>query len=144
METWEERLDHLLKLRGLQDETNGFLSFIPLAYQPGQTAVVARPAPATEDLRVVAVSRLMLDNFEHIKSYWVTVGESTCSVALWFGADDVDGTVQEEKIMHAAHAPTPAGMGRDRLKKMIQEAGFVPRERDGLYGPVRDTAVVGA
>jgi aminodeoxyfutalosine synthase len=137
IETLEERLDHMLKLRGLQDETGGFMSFIPLAFQPGNTGIVARQASAVDDLKTIAVSRLMLDNFEHIKSYWVTVGEETCSMALRFGADDVDGTILEERIMHAAKAKTPVGMARDRLIQIIREAGCVPVERDAVFSPIR-------
>ncbi|MBL0058009.1 MAG: CofH family radical SAM protein [Elusimicrobia bacterium] len=137
METIDERLDHMFKLRALQDETGGFLSFIPLAFQPGQTGIVDRPTSSIDDLKTVAVSRLLLDNFDHIKSYWVTVGEETCSMALRFGADDVDGTILEERIMHAAKAETPVGMARDRLVRIIREAGCVPVERDALYGVVR-------
>jgi len=133
METLDERLDHLIKLRTLQDQTGGFLSFIPLAFQPGQTGVVEHPTSVLDDLKTVAVSRLMLDNVDHIKSYWVTVGEETCAMALQFGADDVDGTILEERIMHAAQASSPVGMARDRLVRLIREAGCVPVERDALY-----------
>jgi aminodeoxyfutalosine synthase len=136
IETIEERLDHMLKLRSLQDETGGFLSFIPLAFQPGTTGIVKRQASAIDDLKTIAVSRLLLDNFDHIKSYWVTVGEETCSMALRFGADDVDGTILEERIMHAAKAGTPVGMARERLVQLIREAGCEPVERDALYNPV--------
>jgi aminodeoxyfutalosine synthase len=133
IETLEERLDHMLKLRSLQDETGGFLSFIPLAFQPGDTDIVKRQTSSIDDLKTIAVSRLMLDNFDHIKSYWVTVGEETCSMALRFGADDVDGTILEERIMHAAKAGTPVGMAKERLMQLIREAGRVPVERDALY-----------
>ncbi|MBI4395477.1 MAG: aminofutalosine synthase MqnE [Elusimicrobia bacterium] len=142
IETLEERLDHMLKLRSLQDETGGFLSFIPLAFQPGNTGIVKKQASAVDDLKTIAVSRLVLDNFEHIKSYWVTVGEETCSMALRFGADDVDGTILEERIMHAAKAGTPAGMARETLVRLIREAGCLPVERDALYNvETRETAV---
>lgn len=134
IETIDERLDHILKLRDLQDKTGGFMSFIPLAFQPGQTGIIDRPTSAVDDLKTIAVSRLMLDNFDHIKSYWVTVGEETCSMALRFGADDVDGTILEERIMHAAQAQTPVGMARERLERIIREAGCEPVERDALYG----------
>ncbi|HRY29062.1 MAG TPA: CofH family radical SAM protein, partial [Elusimicrobiota bacterium] len=133
IETVEERLDHLMKLRSLQDDTGGFLSFIPLPFQPGDSGLVDRPASAMDDLKTVAVSRLLLDNFDHIKSYWVAVGEDLCSVALHFGADDVDGTIREERVMHAARARTPEGLTRDRIVRLVREAGFVPVERDGLY-----------
>lgn len=137
IETIDERLDHMLKLRALQDDTHGFLSFIPLAFQPGNTGIVERQASAVDDLKTIAISRLLLDNFDHIKSYWVTVGEATCSMALRFGADDVDGTILEERIMHAAKAGTPVGMARERLINLIREAGCIPVERDALYNQVK-------
>jgi len=137
IETYEERLAHLLKLRELQDETRGFLSFVPLAYQPGRTKVVPRQASPTEDLKTIAVSRLLLDNFDHIKAYWVTMGEDTASAALYFGADDLDGTVGGEKIMHAAEASSPAALTRELLVKLITEAGRIPVERDCLYNVIR-------
>lgn len=137
METLEERLQHMLKLRELQDETGGFLSFIPLAYQPGTTQVVKRQASVIDDLKTIAVSRLMLDNFDHIKAYWVTMGEETASIALNFGADDIDGTIGEEKIMHAAKASSPLLMARERLVNLIRESHRVPVERDALYNEVR-------
>lgn len=133
METHEERVDHLLKLRDLQDETNGFMSFIPLAYQVGKTHVVSRQASAIEDLKTVAISRLVLDNIPHIKAYWVTLGEEIASISLSFGADDIDGTIGEERIMHAADAATPIRQTRDRLVELIRAAGCVPVERDALY-----------
>jgi aminodeoxyfutalosine synthase len=137
METIDERLVHILKLRDLQDETHGFLSFIPLAYQPGTTQVVSRQASVMDDLKTIAISRLMLDNFDHVKAYWVTMGSDTASMALNFGADDIDGTIGEEKIMHAAKASSPLEMARERLVSLIREAGRVPVERDCLYQPVR-------
>jgi aminodeoxyfutalosine synthase len=137
METHEERVDHLLKLRDLQDDTQGFMSFIPLAYQPGKTQVVKRQAPATEDLKTIAVARLVLDNIPHLKAYWVTMGEEIASVALHFGADDIDGTIGEERIMHAADASSPVSLTRDRLVELIQEAGCIPVERDALYRTVQ-------
>jgi aminodeoxyfutalosine synthase len=137
IETLEERVDHILKLRGLQDETKGFMSFIPLAFQSGNTGITTRPTSAVDDLKTIAVSRLMLDNFDHIKAYWVTVGEETCSMALRFGADDVDGTILEERIMHAAKAASPVGMAKDRLAQLIREAGAIPVERDALYNTVK-------
>ncbi|MBI4342416.1 MAG: aminofutalosine synthase MqnE [Candidatus Omnitrophica bacterium] len=136
METYEERVDHMLKLRDLQDEAQGFMSFIPLAYLPGKTQVVARQASAMEDLKTVAIARLLLDNVPHIKAYWVTMGEETASVALHFGADDIDGTIGEEKIMHAAEAASPVSLTRGRLVELIREAGCVPVERDALYRTV--------
>lgn len=133
IETYEERVEHILKLRELQDETGGFLSFIPLAYQPGKTKVVERQASAIEDLKTIAVSRILLDNFDHIKSYWVTMGEEIASLALQFGADDLDGTIGEEKIMHAAEAHSPISMAKERLEFLIRSAGRIPVVRDALY-----------
>lgn len=133
IETYAERVDHLLKLRELQDETDGFLSFIPLAYQPGKTKVTERQVSAIEDLKTIAIARMLLDNFDHIKSYWVTIGEETASMALHFGADDLDGTIGEERIMHAAEANSPVGIARDRLEHLIRSASRIPVERDALY-----------
>ena len=133
METLEERVDHMLKLRDLQDQTKGFMSFIPLAYQPGNTKVVYRQASAIDDLKTIAISRLLLDNFPHIKAYWVTMGEEIASVALHFGADDIDGTIGEERIMHAADASSPASLTRGRLVDLIRSSGCTPVERDALY-----------
>lgn len=137
METHEERVNHILKLRDLQDETHGFLSFIPLAYQPGTTKVVERQASVIDDLKTIAASRLLLDNFDHIKAYWVTMGEDTASIALNYGADDIDGTIGEERIMHAAQASSPTQMARERLRALIREAGRIPAERDCLYETVK-------
>ncbi len=137
METYEERVDHMLKLRELQDERRGFMSFIPLAYQPGKTQVVKRQASAIEDLKTIAVARLLLDNFPHIKAYWVTMGEEIASVALHFGADDIDGTIGEERIMHAADAASPVSLTRERLVELIRESGCTPVERDALYRTVQ-------
>ena len=137
METYEERVDHLLKLRELEDEAPGFMSFIPLAYQPGKTQVVRRQASAIEDLKTIAIARLVLDNIPHIKAYWVTMGEEIASVALHFGADDIDGTIGEERIMHAAEASSPVSLTRDRLVALIAASGCTPVERDALYHTLR-------
>jgi aminodeoxyfutalosine synthase len=136
IETYEERVDHLIRLRELEDEAPGFLSFIPLAFQPGHTGIVERQASAIEDLRTIATSRLMLDNFPHVKAYWVMVGEDTASIALNFGADDLDGTIGEERIAHAANATSPLGLTRSRLIHLIREAGKVPVERDAYYNVI--------
>lgn len=133
VETRQERIDHMITLRQAQDKTQGFQSFIPLAFQPGNTGIVDRQASAIEDLKTVAISRLMLDNIPHIKAYWVMLGEETASVALNFGADDLDGTIGEEKIAHMALATSPESLTRDRLIQMIREAGKVPAERDAFY-----------
>jgi aminodeoxyfutalosine synthase len=137
IETYEERITHMLRLREAQDRTPGFLSFIPLALQPGATGLAERQASAIEDLRTVAAARLLLDNFRHIKSYWVMLGEETASVALNFGASDLDGTIGEERIAHYAQAKSAVGLAREKLIEMIREAGKRPVERDALYNVVR-------
>jgi aminodeoxyfutalosine synthase len=137
IETHEERVIHLLRLRGAQDSAPGFLAFIPLAFQVGHSAIVERPASAVEDLKTLAVSRLLLDNIPHVKAYWVMLGAETASLGLNFGADDMDGTVQEEKIAHAAMADSPLGLARERLVALIREAGKDPVERDALYRVIR-------
>ncbi len=137
IETYEERINHMLRLRDAQDETPGFLSFIPLALQPGNTGLAERQASAIEDLRTVAAARLLLDNFPHIKSYWIMLGEETASVALNFGASDLDGTIGEERIAHYAQAKSAIGLAREKLVEMIREAGKRPVERDALYNVVR-------
>jgi aminodeoxyfutalosine synthase len=133
IETFEERIRHLIRVRELQDETGGFLSFVPLEYQVGTTRLVERGASASDSLRTVAASRLMLDNFDHVKAYWVMLGEETASVALNFGADDIDGTIVEEKIAHFARAESPVGLTQRRILKLIREAGKKPVRRDALY-----------
>ena len=138
VETIEERVDHLLRLRELQDETQGFQCFIPLAFHPSHTQLSHIPAPsAMLDLRTIAVARLLLDNFPHIKAYWIMIGAKTAQLGLNFGADDLDGTVVEEKIVHMAGAQTPLGMTRAEIEHLIREAGRDPVERDTLYRPVR-------
>lgn len=134
VETNEERVDHLVRIRELQDETGGFLGFIPLAFHPKETQLKHLP-PATgmTDLRVVAVSRLMLDNIDHIKAYWVQIGEKLAPVALHFGADDLVGTVTEETITHAAGASTESGLPRSEMERLILASGRVPFERDANY-----------
>lgn len=136
IETAEDVIDHLLSLRSLQDETGGFQAFIPLPFHPENTMfadrICSRPG-AVEILRMISLSRLMLDNFEHIKAYWIMTGLSTAQLALVFGADDIDGTVREEKITHAAGAATAAGLDRDALAALIRRSGSSPVERDSLY-----------
>jgi aminodeoxyfutalosine synthase len=136
IETLEERWHHLELLRQLQDEAPGFLSFIPLAFQPGQTGLAVQPPTVLDDLKLLAISRLYLDNFPHIKAYWITLGEETASLGLHWGADDVDGTIGEEHIMHAAGATSPSGLLRGRLEQLIRETGCLPVERDALYNKV--------
>ena len=133
IETFAERVDHLLRLREQQDASAGSLTFIPLPYQVGTTRVVPRPTPPTDKLRTTAVARLLLDNFPHVEAYWVLLGEATASVALHFGADDVNGTLEDERVQHMAGAQTPAGLAREQLCRMIRDAGKVPVERDALY-----------
>ncbi|MEW5767969.1 MAG: aminofutalosine synthase MqnE [bacterium] len=133
VETLEERVEHLLRLRALQDETGGFTAFIPLAFQPADLGIISRRVSPIEDLKTIAVSRLLLDNVPHIKAYWVMLGEETAAMALHFGADDLDGTVGEEKIAHAALAPGPSGHSREELVNTILAAEMLPVERDGLY-----------
>jgi aminodeoxyfutalosine synthase len=147
IETMEERVEHLIRLRALQDETRGFLSFIPLAFQPGETGIkpTNRFTSAIDDLKMIAVSRLMLDNFPHIKAYWVMLTEEVASVALNFGADDLDGTVGGEKIAHDAGAITPMQLTKDKIIKIIRDGGKIPVERDVYYNPLNlyTTDVVG-
>jgi aminodeoxyfutalosine synthase len=137
VETEEERVDHLIKLRELQDETHGFVAFIPLAFHPDNTALSHIPkTTGYADLRNIAVSRLLLDNFEHIKAYWIMLSPSIAQIALRFGANDLDGTVVEEKIYHDAGAKTSEFTPRNELERLIRAAGRVPVERDTLYNPV--------
>jgi aminodeoxyfutalosine synthase len=137
IETYEERVEHLALLRDLQDETGGFVTYIPLAFHPEHTALAHLPKPTGwDDLKSIAVARLMLDNFDHIKAYWIMLTPSVAQIALRFGADDIDGTVIEEKIYHDAGATTPQHMTRAALERLIRAAGRVPFERDTLYRPV--------
>jgi aminodeoxyfutalosine synthase len=137
LETTSERIDHLLRLRDQQDASGGFVTFVPLAYQVAATRLRERQTPPTDSLRTIAVSRLLLDNFPHIEAYWVTLGEDTASIALNFGADDVNGTLEDERIQHLSGAKTPAGVARDQLLRMIRDAGKIPVERDALYNVVQ-------
>jgi len=137
IETKEERVDHMLRARALQDETGGFQAFIPLAFHPDNNQMRKLPAPsATDTLRVHAVSRLMLDNIPHVKAFWIATGVEVAQVALWFGVDDLDGTVQEEKIYHMAGARTPEAMTTTAIRRLIRAAGRDPIERDTLYNVV--------
>ncbi len=137
IESEEERVEHLLLLRELQDETHGFVAFIPLAFHPENTALSYVPKPTGfADLKNIAVSRLLLDNFEHIKAYWIMLTPRIAQIALRFGANDLDGTVIEEKIYHDAGATTEQFTPRAELERLIREAGRVPVERDTLYQPV--------
>jgi len=138
VETDEDRVDHLLRLRQLQDETGGFLAFVPLAFHPENTALSHLP-PTTgfADLKNIAVSRLLLDNIPHIKAYWVMMTPRVAQIAQHFGADDIDGTVVEEKIYHDAGATTSQALSRQEIVRLIREAGREPVERDTLYRPVQ-------
>ena len=139
IETFEERVDHMLRVRALQDETEGFQAFIPLAFHPDNNQMRKLPAPsATDTLRVHAVARLMLDNVPHIKAFWIATGVEVAQAALWFGVDDLDGTVQEEKIYHMAGSPTPEGLTMTQLTDLVRAACREPFERDTFYN-VKDT-----
>ena len=137
IETEEERVEHLLLLRALQDETRGFVAFIPLEFHPANTALAHLPTPTGyDDLRNIAAARLLLDNFDHIKAYWIMLTPRIAQVALRFGANDIDGTVIEEKIYHDAGATTDQFTPRAELERLIRAAGREPVERDTLYRPV--------
>jgi aminodeoxyfutalosine synthase len=141
VETLEERIEHMLLLREAQDETGGFMAFIPLAFHPENTRLSHLPRPsAADELRNLAVGRLMLDNFPHIKAYWVMMTPRVAQAGLHFGADDLDGTVVTEEIYHRAGSTSPQGIGRSQLIALIEEAGRVPVERDTLYNPVEAPA----
>ncbi|HET7225242.1 MAG TPA: CofH family radical SAM protein [Candidatus Eisenbacteria bacterium] len=137
IETRAERIQHMILLRELEDRAPGFMAFIPLAFQPGVTGLVRRQASAIEDLKTIALSRLVFDNVPHVKSYWVMLGQDTAGVALNFGASDLDGTIGQEKIAHAALARSPVGMAEDSMVRAILEAGKLPLQRDALYRVVR-------
>lgn len=139
IETAEERIDHMIALRELQDETGGFQAFIPLPFHPKNTefSELSRTS-AVEDLKVLAISRLMLDNFDHIKAFWIMIGTRVTQVSLAFGVDDIDGTVVEEKITHAAGAQTDESIEKDTLVSMIQEMGLRAVERGTLYDVVKE------
>lgn len=138
IETVEDRVDHLVKLREVQDQTNGFVTFIPLAFHPDNTALHHLPkTTGFDDIRQIAVSRLMLDNIPHIKAYWIMMTPSVAQIAQRFGANDIDGTVVEEKIYHDAGATTSQGLRRQDLLRLIREAGREPLERDTAYRPVQ-------
>jgi len=140
IENDEDRVDHLLNLRRVQDETGGFQTFIPLAFHPANTPLShLSTTTGFMDVKSIAVARLVLDNFPHIKAYWQMMTAKVAQIALRFGADDLDGTVIEEKIYHDAGATTPQGMRRQELMRLITEAGREPIERDTMYRPVTRT-----
>jgi aminodeoxyfutalosine synthase len=137
IETDEERVDHILRLRELQDETRGFTAFIPLAYHVEHNALkgIAKPTAQT-DLKVHAVARLLLDNVDHLKAYWIMTGLKMAQILLAYGADDIDGTILEERIVHMAGAESPLGVTEEELRALIREAGRDPVRRDTLYRPL--------
>lgn len=137
IETDEERVDHMLRARALQDETGGFQAFIPLAFHPDNNRMRKLPAPTAADtLRVHAAARLVLDNIPHVKAFWIATGVDVAQLALWYGADDLDGTVQEERIYHMAGSRTPEAMSTAAIQRLIRAAGREPVERDTLYNVV--------
>jgi aminodeoxyfutalosine synthase len=137
IETFEERVDHMLRARALQDETGGLQAFIPLAFHPDNNQMRKLPAPsATDTLRVHAVARLMLDNIPHVKAFWIATGVDVAQISLWYGVDDLDGTVQEERIYHMAGARTPETLTTADIRRLIRAAGREPVERDTLYNVV--------
>ena len=137
IETAEERVDHMLQVRAVQDETGGFQAFIPLAFHPDNNQMRRLPAPsATDTLRVHAVARLMLDNVAHVKAFWVATGVEVAQTALWFGVDDMDGTVQEERIYHMAGAQTPESMTPLEIERLIRATGREPVQRDTFYNTI--------
>jgi len=139
IETIEDRVDHLIRLRELQDETHGFVTFIPLAFQPWEAPSMKLPeTTGFEDLKAIAVARLMLDNIPHIKSYWIMIGPRVAQIGLSFGADDLDGTVTEEKVAHDAGAPTSQSLSVDELCRLIREAGRRPVERDTVFNTIKE------
>lgn len=133
VESYEDRVAHLLRLRSLQDQTGGFLAFIPLSYQPKNTQIKVPFPSGIDDLKTIAISRLVLDNIPHIKAYWIMLGEKLAQLALVFGADCIEGTVIEERIAHAAGARSKKGNTIEELVYMIKETGKIPVERDSFY-----------
>jgi len=137
VEDLSDRVDHLSRLRSLQDRTKGFQAFIPLAYHPKNTEIAGTYTSGIDDLKTVAVSRIFLDNFDHIKAYWIMLGEKISQLALLFGADDIDGTIIEEKITHSAGGLTGEKLTAEQLVNLILKAGKVAVERDSFYKTVR-------
>lgn len=135
-DTWTERVAHMLTLRDAQDASKGFACFIPLAFQPGEGKFDTHGPTPLETLAVLAIARLVLDNVDHLKSYWPMTGVETAAAGLSWGADDMDGTICEEKIAHLAGASTPKGLAREKMTETIKMAGFSPVERDGLFGEI--------
>ena len=130
-------VDHMERLRSIEDESPGFFAFIPVLFQPENTGLKdVKPFPASYDMKIHALARLYLDNFPHIKAYWITLGEKAAQVALHYGASDADGTIMREKIIHDAGAPSEVGHSRDFMINMIRDSGYVPVERDALYNEI--------
>jgi aminodeoxyfutalosine synthase len=143
IETAAERVDHMIRARDLQEETGGFQAFIPLAFHPDNNQMRKLPAPSAADtLRVHAVARLVVDNIPHVKAFWIATGVDVAQASLWFGVDDLDGTVQEEKIYHMAGARTPEAMTTGEIRRLIRAAGREPIERDTLYNIIPSAAEV--
>ncbi len=137
IESIEERIDHLLALREVQDRTGGFSAFVPLAFHSRNTGLPhIPPTTAMDDLKTIAAARLILDNVDHIKAYWVMIGEKLAQVALSFGADDLDGTIIEERITHTAGASSAKGLSRDQMEEMIRSAGHEPVQRNAFYNRI--------
>jgi aminodeoxyfutalosine synthase len=135
----EHKVDHLLQLRDLQDDTGGFNAFIPLAYHPENNYMgLQYHTTGLDDLRHIATARLVLDNIAHVKAYWVMITPKLAQVALSFGADDIDGTVVEETIYHMAGSETRDYLSRSELVRIVRDAGYVPVERDTLYNPIQE------
>lgn len=139
LETAADRVAHMEMLRYLQDETGGFQAFIPLAFQPENSDLKLdiKATSGLDDLKTLAIARIFLDNFDHIKAYWVMLGEKIAQVALAFGVNDLDGTVVEEKIGHDAGAQSPQSLTKEGIIRLIRKAGKIPVERDTLYRPIR-------
>ncbi len=138
VESLEDRVDHLRQLRAVQDETHGFCGFVPLPYQPENNRIpVSKPPTGFDALRTIAVSRIYLDNFDHITAYWVGMGLKLAQLALSYGADDLHGTILEEKIFHMAGARSPQRQTEVQMVKAIREAGRIPVQRDTFYQPVK-------
>ena len=131
-------VDHMERLRNIEDDSPGFFAFIPVLFQPENTGLKnVKPFPASYDMKIHALARLYLDNFPHIKAYWITLGEKAAQVALHYGASDADGTIIKEKIIHDAGAPSDIGHSRDFMVNMIKNSGYTPVERDALYNEVK-------
>lgn len=139
IESIEDRVNHFLRLRELEDEAPGFQAFIPLPFLPENTAMeYIKRTTAVDDLKTIAISRLMLDNIPHIKAFWIMLGLPVAQIALDFGADDIDGTIVEERIMHAAGVETEKGISKDDIIRLIRDSGYIPTERDTLYNILKE------